>query len=98
MGRPLDGIIGYDLFDRYVVLIDYDAQVLRLYDSETYQYDAKGEISPISLKRKTPHFTGLLKVAGREAASREFLVDSGSGDAVDDVEVGDARQKRAWVA
>lgn len=84
MGRPLDGIIGYDLFARYVVIIDYDSRVLRLYEPQTYGYSGSGEIVPIVLKKKTPYFTGKLKVAGREAADREFLIDTGSGDSVDD--------------
>jgi len=84
MGRPLDGIIGYDFFARYVVLIDYDAGVLRLYDPQTFNYSGSGEIVPLTLKKKTPYITGKLKVAGREAADREFLIDTGSADAVDD--------------
>ena len=84
MGRPLHGIIGYDFFKRYVVLIDYEKHVIKLYEPATFNYTGTGETVPIVLKPKTPHFTGKLKVAGREAADREFLIDSGSGDAVDD--------------
>jgi hypothetical protein len=83
-GREADGILGYDFFSRYVVMIDYDAMTLRLYDSQTYNYSGSGEIIPFTFKRKLPHITAKFKVAGREAADRDFLIDTGSADAADD--------------
>jgi hypothetical protein len=83
-GREAHGILGYDFFNRYVVLIDYDAMILRLYDPRTYNYSGRGEIIPFTFKRKLPHVTAKFKVAGHEPADRDFLIDTGSADAVDD--------------
>ncbi len=83
-GREAAGILGYDFFSRYVVLIDYDAMIIRLYEPQTYNYSGRGEIVPFTFKRKLPHITVKLKVAGREPADRDFLIDTGSADAVDD--------------
>jgi len=83
-GREANGILGYDFFNRYVVLIDYDAMILRLYDPQTYNYSGRGEIIPFTFKRKLPHITAKFKVAGHEPADRDFLIDTGSADAVDD--------------
>ncbi len=84
LGRKVDGIIGYDFFDRYVVEIDYDANIVRLFEPKTYNYSGNGEIIPITIKKKHAYVTAKMKLAGRESVAREYLVDSGSSDAVND--------------
>ena len=84
LGRKVDGIIGYDFFDRYVVEIDYDANVVRLFEPKTYNYSGNGEIIPITIKKKHAYVIAKMKLAGRESVAREYLVDSGSSDAVND--------------
>src|SRR2546422_5241444 len=42
-GRPLDGLVGRDLFTRYVVEIDYLGNKISLYDPQTYIYSGAGE-------------------------------------------------------
>jgi hypothetical protein len=84
LGRPVDGIIGYDLIDQYVTEIDYDAQVLRLFNPRTYTYQGKGTPLPLVLSDRVPHVVVNIEVPGRPAESRTLLVDSGSNDAVDD--------------
>ena len=84
LGRKVDGIIGYDFFDRYVVEIDYDANIVRLFERKTYNYSGNGEVIPITIKKKHAYVTAKMKLAGRESVAREYLVDSGSSDAVND--------------
>jgi hypothetical protein len=84
LGRKVDGIIGYDFFDRYVVEIDYDANIVRLFEPKTYNYSGNGEVIPITIKKKHAYVTAKMKLAGRESVPREYLVDSGSSDAVND--------------
>lgn len=36
LGRRVDGIVGFEFFDRHVVEIDYDANVIRLFDPKSY--------------------------------------------------------------
>src|SRR3982751_4795603 len=40
-GRSLDGLVGSDLFTRYVVEIDYLNQEVTLYDPQTYRYSGR---------------------------------------------------------
>lgn len=84
LGQKVDGIIGYDFFERYVVEIDYDARFVRLYDPVAYNYSGKGEILPITIKKKHAFVNAKMKLAGNESVMREYLVDSGSADAVND--------------
>ncbi len=84
LGQKIDGIIGYDFFDRYVVEIDYDANIVRLFEPKTYNYSGNGEAVPLKIKKKHAYVTAKIKLAGREPVAREYLVDSGSSDAVND--------------
>ncbi len=84
LGRKVDGIIGYEFFDRYVVEIDYDANVVRLFEPKTYEYSGHGEIIPITIKRKHAFVAAKIKVAGRESVNREYLVDTGASGMVSD--------------
>ncbi len=84
LGQKVDGIIGYDFFDRYVVEIDYDANIVRLFEPKTYNYSGNGEAVPLKIKKNHAYVTAKMKLAGRESVAREYLVDSGSSDAVND--------------
>ncbi|MDP9263433.1 MAG: aspartyl protease family protein [Acidobacteriota bacterium] len=83
-GRQVGGILGYDFFQQYVVAVDYDSRVLTLHEPSSYHYTGNGDVLPFTLVKKTPHIKIQLTLAGIETAEREVLVDSGSGDAVDD--------------
>jgi hypothetical protein len=83
VGRHVAGIIGYDFFARYVVDVDHDAQILRVYDKGSYRYTGDGSVLPLTFHKKVPYITAAIKVNGRRPSIGEFLVDSGSGDAVD---------------
>ena len=81
IGRPLDGILGYEFFQRFVVQVDYDTQVLRFFDPKSYR--TASHPIPFTLKKNRPHISAAIKVAGREPQTLEVLVDSGSADGVD---------------
>ncbi|GJG89565.1 hypothetical protein tb265_47460 [Gemmatimonadetes bacterium T265] len=84
VGRPETGVLGYDLFARYVVEVDFAAHTLRLYDPARYRYAGTGDTVPITLVRRQPRVTIQVHDGGRPAVARTLIVDSGSGDAVDD--------------
>ena len=43
--RQVDGIIGFELFNNFVVEIDYAASRLRVFDHKNYQHSGKGKIN-----------------------------------------------------
>ncbi|MGA2328606.1 MAG: retropepsin-like aspartic protease [Bryobacteraceae bacterium] len=45
-GTAMDGIVGFEPLERYVVRIDYDARTLTLYDPKEYRYDGGGAARP----------------------------------------------------
>lgn len=75
-GMHIDGIIGYSFFRRYIVNIDYDEQLVRVYTVGTYKYPRGGHL----LK---PQFSTLpMQMASVKDANKvfaKFYLDTGAG-------------------
>ena len=83
-GKTLAGLLGYDFFQRYVIAFDYEKGVLSVHDPKAFAYRGAGEAIPLTFKRKVPFVKGTIVVPGRSAKERQWLVDTGSGDALND--------------
>ncbi len=73
-GMPIEGILGYDIFSRFVVKIDYDNQKLALYEPSGFKYEGKGEIVPITLEQSHPH----IKAKIDDQYEGNFVIDCGA--------------------
>jgi outer membrane lipoprotein-sorting protein len=73
-GMPDDGILGYDLFSKFVVKIDYENRKLTLYEPSSFEYTGKGEILPITLEGNNPHVKA--KIDGQYEGT--FVLDTGA--------------------
>jgi len=76
------GIIGYDLLCANVVTLDYKKPGIVVTAPSVYQYHGVGDVLPISFKGRWPYVRGVLKVPGVDPVPDDFLIDSGSEDAV----------------
>lgn len=83
-GQKVDGLLGYDFFTKYVVEIDYRTRVIRLYDPRQYHYAGKGSVIPISFVKKITHLRARVKVSGQPLTEKDYAIDTGSSDAVND--------------
>jgi aspartyl protease len=81
-GRKVDGVLGYDLLCRSVVTIDYDSSRLTITQPAVYRYEGMGEALPLSIRNGWAFVEGTIKVTGRPPVIDNFLIDSGSQDAV----------------
>lgn len=82
MGRPLDGILGYDFLSRFVVEIDYPARRLHLHERRGWNYEGRGEILRVVMESNQPHLRARLVLEGREPLEGLFLVDTGANASV----------------
>lgn len=82
-GRADEGTLGYDLLTRYVVAVDYAAGKMTIYDPLSFKYAGKGQALPLHVRNHWPYVDGTIKVKGLATQRGEFVVDSGSADAVD---------------
>ena len=76
--RRFDGIIGYDFFAPWVVEVDYEARLIRLYNPKRYRPPASGETLPIQMVERKPYVSGLLSVGPRKDLPVRLLLDTGS--------------------
>ena len=86
IGREAEGLVGYDFFEKFVVEIDYENKVIRLFDPATYHYAGTGESLPIIVDKdaRVPYLMAEVTVQGAASQQRKLLIDSGSNDALDD--------------
>ncbi|MBA2732522.1 MAG: aspartyl protease family protein [Acidobacteria bacterium] len=78
-GRTVDGIIGYPLFSRYVVEIDFASHIVNLYEPKNYQYSGTGERIPITLEYNHPHAQAKISLSkGAAPIEAKLLIDTGA--------------------
>jgi len=77
-GYKIDGVIGHDFINNFVVEIDYAAGLMSLYETGSYKYVGAGESIPIEMVEKTPFVRGRIALNGRESIEGKFEVDSGA--------------------
>jgi hypothetical protein len=77
IGHKVAGIVGADLFKRYVVTIDYGARVVTLDDPKTFAYRGTSEAIAIRLSGSRPFFKATVTPAGGAPIAAEFIIDSG---------------------
>jgi hypothetical protein len=86
IGREIEGLVGFDFFEKFIVEIDYESKVIRLFDPKTYRYLGSGENIPIIVDQeaRNPFLTAEITVPGAAPHLRKLLIDTGSNDALDD--------------
>lgn len=82
-GQDFDGIIGSEFIKQFVLEIDYEARVLKLYDKDRFKYSGAGESVPITLSSAGhPIITAELTTIGGTPVTGSFVFDVGSGGAL----------------
>ena len=76
-GFKIDGIIGHDFINNFVVEIDYASSVMNLTDTQGYKYHGAGESIRIEIVDKTPYVRGRIVLNGREPIEGKFEIDTG---------------------
>lgn len=77
-GRPIQGILGVDLFKRFVVTIDYAAQRLTLSDPGSFDYHGSGVIIPLDFRGEAALFSAAILPAGGPQVPANLAVDLGT--------------------
>lgn len=97
-GEPIDGVIGYALFSRYIVKIDYDNMELQLHTPGTLRYPRGGHLLRPFI-RTLPVQSA--QIRDSRAITTRYLIDIGAGlplilseDFVEDSTVFRGRRKR----
>jgi hypothetical protein len=79
LGHEVDGVIGGDFIKEFVVEIDYQSHVVRLYDKHTFRYSGRGQSIPIEMNADGhPVVEAEVTPEGGRALKGKFLIDIGS--------------------
>jgi len=83
LGIPVNGIIGYDFFKDFVLDFNYLKKKLIVYNKDRYSPKKcnQCEVLPLTFSKNKPYIEAISKINGKEL-KLNFLIDSGSGDAI----------------
>ncbi len=76
------GILGYSLFGRFVVEIDYDRRLLRLHEPSEYVPPEGAIVLPLELRNNLPYVSVRVSADGVQWFEAQVVVDLGASHAV----------------
>jgi len=82
-GKPVHGLIGYDLLKDFVVEINYIHQYIELHQADTYTYKRKkGTKIQLSMNKGQPYIQSYLSNAHGKSVQIPLLIDTGASQAL----------------
>jgi len=78
LGSDVHGILGYELFSRFIVKIDYDRKVLTLMKPDRFKPNKRHTWLPITVEDTKPYIIVGLQMNDTTSLSAKLLVDSGA--------------------
>jgi predicted aspartyl protease len=83
VGRPVHGIIGYEIFNRFAVTIDFSTSEIILENPEHYKYKPKkGERFPITIEENKPYLSTIELINDNQNLPLKVVLDTGAGHAI----------------
>jgi predicted aspartyl protease len=80
VGRKIHGIIGYDLFARFVVSINYWQKQLIIQEPSRYRYrPSKGTKIPITIEESKPYLSDVRVNSNGQWHTLKTIIDTGAG-------------------
>lgn len=78
LGVKIDGIIGYDLFSRFVVKIDYDKNRIVLYEPGSYKSPHRYKSVDVMMERGKPYVWAKALINAQKSMDLKLLFDTGA--------------------
>lgn len=83
IGSPIHGLIGYELFDRFVITIDFRKREIHLRLPDNYKYRKRdGERIPLEVVDKKPYVDSVFIQEEDQKQKVKLLLDTGAGHAM----------------
>lgn len=82
LGIDAHGILGSELFNRFVVEIDYKEEKIRLYDHEKFKAPKGYKKVKIDVKNFRPYLSTEIKQKGHKKVKLDLLIDTGASSAI----------------
>lgn len=78
LGTDVHGVLGYELFSRFVVKVDYKQKVLTLMTPSKLRIGRKYETIPMTIEDTKPYLVATIAQRNGESKKLKLLVDSGA--------------------
>lgn len=82
IGVPAHGILGSEIFNRFVVEVDYDKKLLKLYNPADFKVPKGFRKVPITLENFRPFIKATIKQPNQKSADVKLLIDTGASSAL----------------
>jgi hypothetical protein len=82
LGTRIDGLVGYDIFSRFVVKIDYHKKRITLYEPSHFEINRKYNSVNLTIRNSKPLTEMLIQFAGNREFPAQLLVDTGASHAL----------------
>lgn len=78
LGIPIDGILGMDIFMRYVVRVDYELNVITLIEPDRFKPSSSYKSLDLELIQGKPYINVVTQLDNGQAMTNKLLVDCGA--------------------
>lgn len=78
LGTDVHGILGYELFSRFIVQVDYEKKLLTLMTPQKFKKRRKYQSIPIKIEDTKPYVTTSVVLSDGTQLTAKLLVDSGA--------------------
>jgi hypothetical protein len=78
LGTDVHGILGYELFSRFIIQVDYEKKLLTLMLPRKFKKRRKYQSIPIKIEDTKPYITTSVVLANGTQLTAKLLVDSGA--------------------
>jgi hypothetical protein len=82
LGIDVHGIIGYEFFNHFVVMIDYDRNLITVYDPEVFRPRRRHTTIPFDIDQARPYISATLTQHNGTAIDARLLLDTGASHGV----------------
>jgi hypothetical protein len=93
LGTDVHGILGYELFSRFIVKVNYEKKILTVSTPTRFRAKGKYQKLPIQVEDTKPYIIAKVKLVSGETIDGKFLMDSGASHGLLIEPVSDARIK-----
>lgn len=78
LGENVHGILGYEIFRRFTVKINYDKNILTLYEPEWFKPPKGYTVIPITVEETKPYMMASVALQNNTTTSSKLMIDTGA--------------------
>ena len=82
LGVSVHGVLGYELFSRFIVDINYDRKTVTFHEPESYRKRKRYEAYPLIIEDTKPYYYVDIGIRGGKTYRGKFMLDTGASHSI----------------